>query len=60
MQLFDKFLSTYGILGLVLCAVALVLLIWQAIIYLRLGMLVGYKNNRRKIHNGKKDNYQKG
>ena len=48
MQLFDKFLSTYGILGLVLCAVALVLLIWQAIIYLRLGMLVGYKNNRRK------------
>ena len=48
MQLFDKFLSTYGILGLVLCAVALVLLFWQAIIYLRLGMLVGYKNNRRK------------
>ena len=48
MQLLDKFLSTYGVLGLILSLVALLLLVVQMVIYIRLGILVGYKNNRRK------------
>ena len=48
MQLLDNFLSTYGVLGLILSLVALLLLVVQIVIYIRLGILVGYKNNRRK------------
>ena len=48
MQLLDNFLSTYGILGLVLSLAALVLLLVQMVLYIRFGRLVSYKNNRRK------------
>ena len=48
MQLFQIFLTSYGILGLILSLVALLLFVVQVVIYVRLGMLVGYKNNRRK------------
>ncbi|MBQ5619802.1 MAG: glycosyltransferase, partial [Alistipes sp.] len=48
MQLFQIFLTSYGILGLILSLVALLLFVVQVVIYVRLGMMVGYKNNRRK------------
>lgn len=48
MQLFDQFLATYGILGLVLGVAAVLLLVLQVILYIGYGRLVGYKNNRRK------------
>ena len=52
MHYFDQFLSLYGLEGLVLAALALLLFVLQAARYLRYGRLASYSNNRRRVVRG--------